>query len=99
MINQYEESNYGAELAPSEIPSDLQVSAARGKLLTDSNPASDFGLNGPYGEGAERALSNIGDIQVGGVTETKRTIFAGNGFSRLCPKKVHTNTLPTCLGL
>ena len=28
MIKQYEESDYGAKLAPSEIPSDLQVSAA-----------------------------------------------------------------------
>ena len=42
MIKQCEESNYGAELAPIEIPSDMQVSAARGKLLTDSSPAPEF---------------------------------------------------------
>ena len=51
MIKEHEESAYGSELAPSEVPSDLQISAARGKLLADSNPACCFGLNGPYGKG------------------------------------------------
>ena len=48
LIKRYEESDYVAVIPPDERPSPMQVSAVRGKLMADENPAPDFGLIGPY---------------------------------------------------
>ena len=72
MIKDYEDGPYGAEFKDSEKPSDLQVSACRGKLLEDANPTGCFALNGPFGDRDERGMANDGDIKVGGVTKGRR---------------------------
>ena len=56
LIKRYEESDPERNISPSEAPSTLQVSATRGKLITDSNPArisgwlalTGRGPKGPY---------------------------------------------------
>ena len=65
----------GGEFPRRERLSVAQVSAIRGRLIEDRNPAPDFGCFGTLGERADKATAGMPDIKAGG--ERRRRRFRG----------------------
>ena len=60
-------------------PTVAMLSAVSAKLLADKNPCPDLDIFGPFGERMQRALSGVGDHEVGGV-RTRRKFRGHRSF-------------------